>query len=211
MNTEWKLVPVVPDWGMLSAGGCTKHHIGQQCLHHDNRRRIWDAMLAATPAAPAVRPVAKVRGRKEPQGICYELTAQTVSLKDGEEVSLYAGPTAAEELESVLHWRNKHAIAVTQRNSLAKGVAEHFRIGLGQHEPWNVALQVLDGDFSTDSDGDREQVRLRAQLADLVTLGFKMTGASGAKRNQHTDTLVARLHELQAMLSGAGAEVTHAR
>lgn len=48
----WKLVPVEPTWEMLSADGCKEHHDGQKCLHHDNRRRIWRAMLAAAPAAP---------------------------------------------------------------------------------------------------------------------------------------------------------------
>jgi hypothetical protein len=45
----WKLVPVDPDWNMLSADGCKEHHKGQPCLHHDNRKRIWSAMLAAAP------------------------------------------------------------------------------------------------------------------------------------------------------------------
>lgn len=45
----WKLVPVEPDWEMLSADGCKEHHNGQPCLHHDNRKRIWSAMLAAAP------------------------------------------------------------------------------------------------------------------------------------------------------------------
>lgn len=46
----WKLVPVEPIWEMLSADGCKEHHNGQPCLHHDNRRRIWSAMLAAAPS-----------------------------------------------------------------------------------------------------------------------------------------------------------------
>ncbi|MDU6442815.1 MAG: hypothetical protein E6559_23505 [Pantoea sp.] len=46
----WKLVPVEPSWEMLAADGCKKHHNGQPCLHHDNRRRIWSAMLAAAPS-----------------------------------------------------------------------------------------------------------------------------------------------------------------
>lgn len=45
----WQLVPVEPDWKMLSADGCKEHHNGQLCLHHDNRKRIWSAMLAAAP------------------------------------------------------------------------------------------------------------------------------------------------------------------
>lgn len=48
----WKLVPVEPDWEMLSADGCKEHHNGQPCLHHDNRKRIWSAMLAAAPNQP---------------------------------------------------------------------------------------------------------------------------------------------------------------
>lgn len=51
----WRLVPVTPDWGMLSADGCKEHHNGQSCLHHDNRRRIWAAMLAAAPNASILR------------------------------------------------------------------------------------------------------------------------------------------------------------
>ncbi len=43
----WQLVPVEPSWEMLSADGCKEHHNGQPCLHHDNRKRIWSAMLTA--------------------------------------------------------------------------------------------------------------------------------------------------------------------
>lgn len=46
----WKLVPVEPTWEMLSANGCVKHHDGQECSHHENRKRIWRAMLAAAPS-----------------------------------------------------------------------------------------------------------------------------------------------------------------
>lgn len=45
----WKLVPVEPNREMLSADGCKEHHNGQPCLHHENRKRIWSAMLAASP------------------------------------------------------------------------------------------------------------------------------------------------------------------
>lgn len=45
----WVLVPIEPTWEMLSEDGCKEHHKGQECLHHDNRRRIWRAMLAAAP------------------------------------------------------------------------------------------------------------------------------------------------------------------
>jgi len=44
---------------------------------------------------------------------------------------------------------------------------------------------------------------LRSQLFELVTLGFNMVGASGAKRKQHTDTLTARLNDLQVQLGTA--------
>lgn len=46
----WKLVPVEPDYSMLSADGCKEHAEGKNCVHHDNRRRIWAAMLAAAPS-----------------------------------------------------------------------------------------------------------------------------------------------------------------
>ncbi|MEQ9869157.1 hypothetical protein ABRP77_07725 [Pectobacterium odoriferum] len=45
----WVLVPIEPTWEMLSEDGCKEHHKGQECLHHDNRRRIWRAMLSAAP------------------------------------------------------------------------------------------------------------------------------------------------------------------
>lgn len=48
-DEPWQCVPETPDWSMLSADGCSKHHDGQPCLHHDNRRRIWKAMLRAAP------------------------------------------------------------------------------------------------------------------------------------------------------------------
>jgi len=214
MNTEWKLVPVVPTWEMLSASGCTDHHQGQHCLHHENRKRIWAAMLGAAPEPMQAwaRPVATVRGRMEPQGICYDLTRQTVSLKDGEEVNLYAWPTAAEELAAVLRWRGLYTTAIKERNCLTLAVADHFRVDLGNDAPWETALQVLDGDFVTQSDADRECDRLRAQLADLVTLGFNMVGSSGAKRKYHTELLTSRLHELKdAVAPVAGAAVEGAR
>lgn len=45
----WQLVPVSPDYSMLVADGCKEHAEGQKCIHHENRRRIWAAMLAAAP------------------------------------------------------------------------------------------------------------------------------------------------------------------
>lgn len=45
----WVMVPAEPTWSMLSADGCSKHHGGQECSHHENRKRIWRAMLAAAP------------------------------------------------------------------------------------------------------------------------------------------------------------------
>ncbi|GJA64082.1 hypothetical protein KAM351_26930 [Aeromonas caviae] len=45
----WQLVPVEPAFDMLAADGCKEHHDGQKCIHHNNRRRIWKAMLAAAP------------------------------------------------------------------------------------------------------------------------------------------------------------------
>lgn len=45
----WVMVPIDPTWDMLSANGCSKHHDGQECSHHENRKRIWRAMLAAAP------------------------------------------------------------------------------------------------------------------------------------------------------------------
>ncbi|MEN4830006.1 hypothetical protein [Pantoea vagans] len=49
---SWQLVPIEPSWEMLSADGCKEHHNGQPCLHHDNRKRIWSAMLAVVPTPP---------------------------------------------------------------------------------------------------------------------------------------------------------------
>lgn len=49
VSDGWKLVPIEPNWEMLSADGCKEHHKGETCLHHDNRKRIWQAMLAAAP------------------------------------------------------------------------------------------------------------------------------------------------------------------
>ncbi|WP_033782042.1 hypothetical protein [Pantoea sp. 9140] len=49
---SWQLVPIEPSWEMLSADGCKEHHNGQPCLHHDNRKRIWSAMLTAAPTPP---------------------------------------------------------------------------------------------------------------------------------------------------------------
>ncbi|MCU3341291.1 hypothetical protein N8V28_21380 [Enterobacter hormaechei subsp. hoffmannii] len=49
---EWITVPKNPTWEMLSEDGCKEHHNGQECLHHDNRRRIWQAMLKVAPQLP---------------------------------------------------------------------------------------------------------------------------------------------------------------
>ena len=45
----WRLVPANPTWEMLAADGCNKHHEEQDCSHHENRKRIWRAMLEAAP------------------------------------------------------------------------------------------------------------------------------------------------------------------
>lgn len=42
----WQTVPVDPSWNMLAEDGCSKDH---ECIYHDNRRRIWRAMLKAAP------------------------------------------------------------------------------------------------------------------------------------------------------------------
>lgn len=68
----WVAVPVEPNWEMLSADGCKEHHNGQTCLHHDNRRRIWAAMLSAAPT-PHTAPI-------EP--ICATGGAEAVQLPD---------------------------------------------------------------------------------------------------------------------------------
>ncbi|MGN7495894.1 hypothetical protein [Pseudomonas lactis] len=156
-----------------------------------------------TPRPDIQSPAAVIIGRLEGDRLCYELTQQSFSLKPGEELHVYTMPPAPEEIESITPWRGRHAVAVNQRDTLAGAIAEHFRVELGDIEPWNVALQVLDGNFATDSDNDRERNRLRAELAELVTMCFKMTGASGAKRKQHTDALVERLHLIQSSLVDA--------
>ena len=51
--------------------------------------------------------------------------ATTISMGDGDRlarytVPLYAAPTAAEELDSVRHWRGKHAEAIRERDDLQK-------------------------------------------------------------------------------------------
>lgn len=56
---EWITVPKNPTWEMLSEDGCKEHHNGQECLHHDNRRRIWRAMLKVAPQLP--KPTADLR------------------------------------------------------------------------------------------------------------------------------------------------------
>ncbi len=53
---EWITVPKNPTWEMLSEDGCKEHHNGQKCLHHDNRRRIWQAMLKVSPQLPQPSP-----------------------------------------------------------------------------------------------------------------------------------------------------------
>jgi len=43
------IVPREPSEDML-AGACTTHKVGEHCIKHDARRRIWSAMIEAAPA-----------------------------------------------------------------------------------------------------------------------------------------------------------------
>lgn len=52
-------------------------------------------------------------------------------------------------------------------DELAKAVSKHFRVDIGEHssanDPWQEALSVIDGEYETDSDQDREIVALKAE------------------------------------------------
>ena len=45
----WQLVPIEPTYNMLIEKGCKSHLEGEQCHHHDRRKRIWESMLSASP------------------------------------------------------------------------------------------------------------------------------------------------------------------
>jgi type II secretory pathway component PulF len=67
--------------------------------------------------------------------------------------------------------------------------------------------EALEAELAWSESDSREQsaqvAALQKQLAELVTLGFNLVGASGAKRRQHTETFTNRLHELQAELTNS--------
>lgn len=56
-------------------------------------------------------------------------------------------------------------------DTLAHGISNHFRVEIGEHSsmncPWAEAGKILNGDFITDSDQDRELAELRKEKARL--------------------------------------------
>lgn len=105
---------------------------------------------------------------------------------------------AAEERQH-LNTVDQRDLAEEMADKLANAVSELFRVEVGEHSsmssPWTTALEVLDGDFKTDSDRDREVVSLRAQLDN--------TGQSRRSFFDLSQDLEKRLAERDALLKQA--------
>lgn len=63
--------------------------------------------------------------------------------------------------------------AESMADKLASEIGRHFRVDVGEHSnmscPWEVALDVLNGAYVTDSDQDRELAGLRLQVEQATT------------------------------------------
>ncbi|MPQ71458.1 hypothetical protein [Pseudomonas sp. MWU12-2323] len=74
----------------------------------------------------------------------------------------------SEEKRGHLNTIDQRDLAEDMANKLAVAVRDHFRVDVGEHSnmhcPWTTALEILDGDFKTDSDQDREVERLLGDL-----------------------------------------------
>lgn len=59
-------------------------------------------------------------------------------------------------------------------DKLAAAISERFRVEVGEHSnmncPWTVALEIMNGEFLTDSDQDRELDSLRKRIAIAIEL-----------------------------------------
>ncbi|CAD0264180.1 hypothetical protein DENIT_20063 [Pseudomonas veronii] len=99
----YRLVPIEPDWNMLSADGCSKDHGGQPCIHHDNRRRIWAAMLDAVPA-----PSIQVLAAEDSQSIDARLKAAgmltVAELLEGAPLDSFLAHAGVCDIESYAQW-----------------------------------------------------------------------------------------------------------
>ncbi|WP_251029389.1 hypothetical protein [Pseudomonas fluorescens] len=76
---------------------------------------------------------------------------------------------------------NSHSNTIDQRDraetfadQLAQAICDHFRVDIGEHSnlncPWSTALEIIGGDFETDSNQDRELKRLHSLLAEQDAL-----------------------------------------
>ncbi|WOE81560.1 hypothetical protein RZO07_10135 [Pseudomonas protegens] len=107
------------------------------------------------------------------------LAATTEADLDSDLIAIVAAlHSRTEELEEKLSKEEaSHSSTIDQRDyaesmadKLAQAISERFRVEVGEHSnmecPWANALSVLNGEYETDSDQDREVELLQVKLAE---------------------------------------------
>ncbi|MEE4652789.1 hypothetical protein V2L06_20400 [Pseudomonas alliivorans] len=181
MSNEYKLVPVEPTPEMLYAG---RSAIGFLW--------IYKAMLEAAPQPPALggEPeldcLADIPYANETPAdwdpdyrkIWQELQVAT---RNKSQLRAHLAPLQAEieRLQQKLgREENEHCTTVNARDNaekvadeMAKAIGEKFRVDVGEHSnmncPWGMALSILNGEYVTDSDVERERDQLKARNVEL--------------------------------------------
>lgn len=100
---------------------------------------------------------------------------------------------------------NEHCTTVNARDNaekvadeMAKAIGEKFRVDVGEHSnmncPWGMALSILNGEYVTDSDVERERDQLKSDLAERWE--------QIAELNSEAVQLKARNADLESALAG---------
>lgn len=108
------------------------------------------------------------------------------------------GASEFREVESHGHTIDQRDHAEEMADKLAQGISEYFRVEIGEHSnmncPWSEANKILNGEYLTDSDQDRELDSLRKRIA----LAIELTPAeiqSGYSRVLWAQGLIVQLPE----------------
>ncbi|PYD15816.1 hypothetical protein [Pseudomonas syringae] len=96
-----------------------------------------------------------------------------------EQLSQQLGREQNEHHSTILARDNAETVA----DEMAVAIGERFRVDVGEHSnmncPWGMALSILNGEYVTDSDADRERDRLKALLSRVIdssVLAFEQDG-----------------------------------
>lgn len=131
----------------------------------------------------------------------------TVDNQDAELSTLRAQVAELERSETQLIGERDEAVSMADK--LAYGIAEEFRVDVGEHSsancPWEEALEVLNGKYVTDSDKDRRIAELEAKAqgvpwpkdakdvrdffnADFISAHFPAEGQAPCDEDRYTIT-----------------------